>query len=136
MQGQRGVWAVGIGARLLNSPATLVDRATQLEATLAAGELSGCLRDSVFEHCLLGLAGKTWLEPGGVSQPRPASGVFWALGARSGFFANVSRQFGVFAHFEGLAVLAPIRAQVDRSDVWAAPSVAGSLAAGARAHFW
>jgi hypothetical protein len=136
VQGQRGVWAVGIGARILHSPAALVDRATQLETTLAAGELSGCLRDSVFEHCLLGLAGSTWLEPGGVSQPRPARGVFWSLGVRSGFFANVSSQFGVFAYLEGLAVLAPIRAQVDRSNVWEAPSVAGSLAAGARAHFW
>jgi hypothetical protein len=136
VQGQRGVWAVGVGARLLHSPAALVDRATQLEATLAAAELSGCLRDSVFEHCLLGLAGNTWLEPAGVSQPRPGSGVFWALGVRSGFFAKVSGQFSVFAHLEGLAVLAPIRAQVDRSNVWEAPSVAGSLAVGARAHFW
>lgn len=136
VQGQRGVWVVGVGARLLRAPPALVERATQLEATLAAAELSGCLRGSVFEHCLLGLAGNTWLDPDGVSRPRNASGVFGAVGVRSGFFAKVSRQFGVFAQLEGLAVLSPIRAQVDRSDVWAAPSVAGSLAAGARAHFW
>jgi hypothetical protein len=136
VQGQRGVWAMGVGARLVHAPAALVDRATQLEVTLAAGELSGCLRDSVFEHCLLGLAGNTWLVPGGVAQPRPASGIFGALGARSGFSVKVSPRFGVFAHLEGLAVLSPIHAQVDGSDVWAGPSFAGSLAAGARTNFW
>lgn len=136
VQGQRGVWAVGVGARLVHAPAALVDRATQLEVTLAAGELSGCLRDSVFEHCLLGLAGNTWLVPGGVARPRSASGIFGGLGVRSGFSVKVSPQLGVFAHLEGLAVLAPIHAQVDGSDVWAGPRVAGSLAAGARANFW
>lgn len=136
VQGQRGAWALGLGARLLRAPSTLVDRSTRLEATLGAAELSGCLRGSVFEHCLLGLAGKTWLDPNGVSQPRSASGVFGALGVRSGFAAQVSRQFGVFAHLEGLAVLSPLRAQVDGADVWAAPSVAATLAVGARAHFW
>ena len=136
VQAQRGAWALGLGARLLRAPSTLVERTTQLGATLAAAELSGCWRGSVFEHCLVGLAGNTWLDPEGVSQPRSAKGVFGALGLRSGFAAQFSRQFGVFAHLEGLAVLFPLRAQVDGAEVWAAPSVAGGLAVGARAHFW
>jgi hypothetical protein len=136
LQRRRDWWSLGIGGRLLHSPAERVDSVTQLEVTLAAAELTACLHHSLLEYCALGLAGATWVSASGIAQPESDAGTLGGLGLRFGVTAPISPSLGVFARLEGIGVLAPVRPQVDDRDVWTAPGVVGSLAAGARADFW
>jgi hypothetical protein len=116
-----GSWLLGAGGRLVRTPPADVERGARLQTTLAAGELSICVRKRVIDACMLGLAGATWVRGGGVDTPRTDSGAFVALGMRLGSYLPLSRAVALLAHVEGFGVISPIRAEVDRQQVWEAP---------------
>lgn len=136
LHGRRGAWSLGLGGRLLRSPSEPVAGLTELDVILATAELHGCWHRAFLEQCLVGLAGASSVSARGISQPGSDTGAFGAVGLRTGAGVSISRALELFARLEGLVIMAPVRPQVDGQDVWAAPSLAASLAAGARADFW
>jgi hypothetical protein len=132
---RHGAWSLGAGARFARSASTAVREDAELDATFAAGEVSGCFEHVPFEHCTLLLVGATWAQSDGVAVPRSDVGIFGAAGWRSGVVATVSERWSLLAQLEAAAAFSPIHAQVDGQDVWQAPRLVGGLTAGARAHF-
>lgn len=133
---ERGPWSFGGGVRLLRSAAAPVDPTTRLQVTLAAAEFSGCAHYSLLEGCAIGVAGASRVSSRGIPRPATDSGAFAALGLRLGVVAPVSAKLSLFGRLEAVGVVAPVHPQIDGLEVWAAPSLAGGLAAGARGDFW
>ncbi len=136
LQARRGRWSLGAGGRLLSGPSATAQADADLRVTLAAGELAGCFERGPFSYCALGLAGATWARASSIAVPRTAVGAFGSLGGRVAAAAPLSRSFDAFAQAEVLAVVSPIRPQVDGQDVWRAPRITGGLGVGVRARFW
>jgi hypothetical protein len=134
------MWSLSLEVRadLPESKARSIDfGGGSVEVWTMAGGVAPCMHLGYLAGCAVGWIGALQASGQGVAQPRAATTLLLAVGARLGFEWPFSSVLALRAHVEGVANLYPPTLVLGRDPdkVWSAPAVAGTIGTGLAVRF-